>query len=155
MGVTEASTLEIWRTKASGFVPPHDIECRDGQVAVLEYPARPSSAPKARTAVRGFLQSCEIRLERIAEILTAAGEAVANSIEHAYDPRLSGPMVVGLYCCPTHHRIVVEVRDQGRMQSRAEPPSGRGFGTLIIRALASQVSVDTTQGTSVMMLFRN
>ncbi|MBV8601047.1 MAG: ATP-binding protein, partial [Candidatus Eremiobacteraeota bacterium] len=75
--------MEEWRIKAAAFLPPADIECRDGQVAIHEYPARPSSAPRARAVMRTFLEGCEVGADKVAEILTAAGEAVANAIEHA------------------------------------------------------------------------
>jgi anti-sigma regulatory factor (Ser/Thr protein kinase) len=119
-----------------------------------EYPARPSSAPKARAALRFFLQACEVSVERISEILTAAGEAVANAIEHAYDPRESGPFFISLYCCSEHHRIVVQVRDLGTNRRNSGIPVGRGFGTLIMKALPTHVAVDTARGTTVTMLFR-
>ena len=156
MGVlSDVGSVEEWRIKAAAFLPPADLECRDGQVAIYEYAARPSSAPKARSAMRAFLEGCELGLDKVAEILTAAGEAVANSIEHAYDPRLSGPFFLSLYCCTLHRRIVVEIRDRGTMRVRDPNPTGRGFGTLIMKALPTQVTFDTSSGTVVTMLFRH
>jgi anti-sigma regulatory factor (Ser/Thr protein kinase) len=146
--------VEEWRSLAAAFAPPSDIECRDGSIAMHEFLARPSSAGKARAALRGFLQACGVGPDRISEIQTASGEAVANAIEHAYDPRTSGPFFLSLYACPRHQRIVVQVRDQGRMQTADSKGGGRGFGSLIMRALTTSVDVETATGTCVTMLFR-
>jgi anti-sigma regulatory factor (Ser/Thr protein kinase) len=129
--------------------------CTDGVAIVREFLAEPRSASKARAVVRSFLEECAVRAESVHEVITAAGEALMNSIEHAYPSGSRGKVVLSIYCCREHQVIALQVRDNGRMAEDRDRPGNRGFGLLIMRALAEAMSVDTTPGgTAVTMVFR-
>jgi anti-sigma regulatory factor (Ser/Thr protein kinase) len=134
---------------------PAQLECPDSSIrAFHSYPAKPPSAARARKAVRAFLVDCGMTPTKSDDILVAAGEAVINSIEHAYSPPWpEGEVLLELYGCPRHRRIVVRVRDQGRMRHRAQTEWDRGRGLRIIESLADGLVIDTNQGTAVTMVF--
>ncbi len=60
----------------------------------VRLPAELASAPLARTALRRFLASTPLGERRSFDAVVAAGEAVANAIEHAYDRRPNQTFVV-------------------------------------------------------------
>jgi PAS domain S-box-containing protein len=108
------------------------------------------SAAAARRALREFLVLDHIAKARIDDALTAAGEAVANAIEHAYE-RVPGTFRLRAATYDDH--VVVEVEDDGRWRTpRTPPPSGdavgriaeRGRGLFIVRALTEHAVVDRT-----------
>jgi anti-sigma regulatory factor (Ser/Thr protein kinase) len=65
-------------------------------------------------------------------------------------------MVLSIYCCTEHNIIALQVRDRGKgkMAGDADSASRRGFGFLIMRALAEAVSVESNDGTTVTMVFK-
>ena len=133
---------------------PTNSTCTDGVAIAREFRAEPRHAATGRGVVRSFLEECAVRPERIHEVMTAAGEALTNAIEHAYPRGGPGPVVLSLYCCTEHNVIALQVRDRGKMPEGSESPERRGFGFLIMRALADAISIDTAEGTAVTMLFR-
>ena len=88
--------------------------------------------------------------------MIAGGEALANVVQHAYPEGTRGKMVLSIYCCTEHKIIALQVRDRGKgkMTEGSEQPSRRGFGFLIMRALAEAVSLETVDGTTVTMVFK-
>lgn len=85
---------------------------------------------------------------------TAAGEALANVVEHAYARSCaSETRVLHLLAhFDSTGRLSIEVSDQGSF-IRRKPASGRGFGLRIIRAVARKINIDTSRGTCVSMIF--
>lgn len=104
--------------------------------------------------VRSFLEECATRPEWVHEIVTAAGEALVNAIQHAYPAGTRGKIVLSIYCCGEHKVVALQVRDGGKMKEGSDTPERRGFGFLIMRALAEAISIDTVGGTAVTMVFR-
>lgn len=82
-----------------------------------------------------------------ADIVLAACEAVANSMEHAYGP--SPHHLVGIEASLRDGELWVTVRDAGRWRPpRHDPTRGRGFE--VMRALMDSVDVDPSpRGTTV------
>ena len=109
------------------------------------------SAGAARRALREFLVLDHLPPARIDDALAAAGEAVANAIEHAYE-RVPGTFRLRVATYDDH--VVVEVEDDGRWRTprTAPQPSGdaveriaeRGRGLFILRALTEHAVVDRT-----------
>ncbi len=82
-----------------------------------------------------------------ADLLIAVGEAVANSIEHAYGPQ-GGKVELRLEA--TDREVEIGIRDTGTWRS----PRGahRGRGTQLMRQLCDEVIVDHDQtGTRVVL----
>ena len=133
---------------------PTDSICTDGVAIVREFLAEPKNAAAGRAVVRSFLGECAVRPEWIHEVMIAGGEALTNSIEHAYPVGRRGKMVLSIYCCTEHKVIALQVRDGGKICEAADMPPRRGFGFLIMRALSEALSIDTAEGTAVTMVFR-
>jgi anti-sigma regulatory factor (Ser/Thr protein kinase) len=79
-------------------------------------------------------------------VITAAGEACANAIEHAYGPDGGWIHLTGIRDDGT---IQVAVRDGGTWRERR---TRRGFGLTLMRRLMDSVEFDrSSSGTSVVM----
>jgi anti-sigma regulatory factor (Ser/Thr protein kinase) len=120
----------------------------------LNCPAQSQYVAPIRHALAAFLEALHFDRSVRDDVTTAAGEALANVVEHAYagcsgkttrDVRLLAHLDRG-------GRLRVEIVDRGSF-IRREPLPGRGFGLRIIRAIAQQLQIDTTRGTCVSMAF--
>jgi anti-sigma regulatory factor (Ser/Thr protein kinase) len=97
--------------------------------------------PTTRTKIRLWLAEAVDR-DDIDDILLASGEALANAFEHGEPPvhirmRWIEPRT-----------LVVTVNDAGHWVISVVRPS-RGRGILIMTALMDELTVDTTNGTTV------
>ena len=107
-----------------------------------QYRGTPRSVRQARTAVAEYARRCGFPEQLTVEIALAAGEALANAVEH-------GNKDVGtieLRCLFEGGVLVIEVSDQGEgfdystVGSRhREPNSIRGFGITIMRSLVDAI----------------
>ena len=77
-------------------------------------------------------------------------------VQHAYPAGTRGKMMLSIYCCTEHKVIALQVRDRGKGKTTEENdlPVRRGFGFLIMRALAEAVSIESVDGTTVTMVFK-
>jgi anti-sigma regulatory factor (Ser/Thr protein kinase) len=80
---------------------------------VLKIPCRPEYVRTVRMAVADFAKSLDMPPSVVEEIETAASEAVANVIRHAYEgqPRHAR---VRIRCAQGKSGMVVEIVDKGR-----------------------------------------
>jgi anti-sigma regulatory factor (Ser/Thr protein kinase) len=124
------------------------------QIAHLDVrlPAEPGSAALARTALRRFLASTPLSERRSFDAVVAAGEAVANAIEHAYDRRPNQSFVLrGRY---EEHRCTIVVEDAGSWND-VVPPTTRGHGIAMMRELSDAFEITRSPGgTSVLLDFQ-
>jgi serine/threonine-protein kinase RsbW len=104
-----------------------------------------------RRVLSSFLTALDLEESKRIEIVTAVGEALANTIEHAYDGRLAGNVEM-LVRTENGRTLRVEILDHGTFLERA-PRQGRGFGLKIMRAAVESMSIDKRSGTSIRMLF--
>jgi anti-sigma regulatory factor (Ser/Thr protein kinase) len=112
--------------------------------------AKPAAAARMRRALRAFLTTLDIPPEWAVDVLTAAGEAIANAIEHGNASGKAGNITLDArFCAPA---LVIEVSDCGTFIQR-DPQPGRGLGLGIIRNIASDVSIESGNGTRVSMTF--
>ncbi|MFN2529325.1 MAG: SpoIIE family protein phosphatase [Candidatus Baltobacteraceae bacterium] len=120
------------------------LEDQAEQVDIL-LPATPRSAPVARNALRAFARFHALDENRTFSALAAAGEAVANAIEHAYD---NGEGIFMLRAAVTRGQVNLEVTDHGKWGSGNSVDRGRGL--TIMKAMAKFVDVErTAAGTTV------
>jgi anti-sigma regulatory factor (Ser/Thr protein kinase) len=123
------------------------------QIAHLDVrlPAEPASSALARTALRRFLASTPLGDRRSFDAVVAAGEAVANAIEHAYDRRPNQTFVLrGRY---EDRRCTIVVEDAGTWND-VVPPTTRGHGIAMMRELCDAFEITRTpNGTSVLLDF--
>lgn len=114
----------------------------------LTLPAEPENAVRARTAIARFLNGAGMA-DRVGDLLVAAGEAIGNAIEHAYQGQCGALRVRGR---ATADSVTVEIRDFGSWHSDVAV-EGRGFGLPLMRAFADAVEVERTPfGTRVELL---
>jgi serine/threonine-protein kinase RsbW len=120
----------------------------------LRCPAESQHVAHVRHALTAFLQALQLERQPIDDIATAAGEALANIIEHAYASGAPiADAVLELHAqAKENGRIAVDVSDRGSFITR-QPLPGRGFGLKIIRAIAAQLTIDTSDGTRLRMIF--
>lgn len=114
--------------------------------------AQPSSASLLRHALDAFLAANEIDPDTRIDVVTAVGEALANSIEHAYVPDKIGDVELRARISDVEPRIAVDIIDAGRFVARARRPHG-GFGLRIIKTAARTMRIDTSAGTAVRLEF--
>ncbi len=120
----------------------------------LRCPAQSRYVAPVRHALAAFLEALEFDRRPLEDIATAAGEALANIVEHAYARgKKSTERYLELRAkVDRKGRLCVVISDNGEFVER-RPLPGRGFGLRIIRAIASQLTIDTADGTRVRMLF--
>jgi serine/threonine-protein kinase RsbW len=119
----------------------------DGSELRIEHIATRDCAMPLRHALSAFLQALDLESYFCADVLSAAGEALANALEHAYKGN-----AVGTVREENAEKILVAIRDYGTFIVH-EPNSDRGFGMPIMRAMAGAVSIETGNGTRVQLLF--
>ena len=125
-------------------VPQHHRASPWGGIDIA-FPARPQSSPSMRRALREFLAPLRLDPERLEDVVLAAGEAIANAIEHAYRGG-RGTVRLRAFATPTH--LIVEVSDRGSWRLGGEAERGHGLG--LMRALVDRVAVESThEGTKI------
>jgi PAS domain S-box-containing protein len=116
----------------------------------IRAPAKAPSAVVLRRAMREWLQGVGSSEDDIFDITVACGEAVSNSIEHAYD---LGDGDVELVAEAANGSVVVSVYDFGRWRSPRAGDRGRGFQ--LMRALMDDVEVlPSAEGSQVRLTRR-
>ena len=116
---------------------------------VLSFPALPTELAGGRRALRNWLATAGADPLVVNKVLTAAGEACANAIEHAYT------FAPDRYVLLTAHSegtdLHVTITDTGRWKTPdREASQHRGHGLNIIRGLMPAATVDSTDhGTTV------
>jgi PAS domain S-box-containing protein len=104
----------------------------------------------SRTALRSWLDRVGVPTDQALDVLIAAGEALANAIEHGHR-ETPGP--VSLRAVALADSLLLTVADAGSWKEPDEQPSlNRGRGLALMRALMHDVTIDTrTSGTTVHM----
>jgi serine phosphatase RsbU (regulator of sigma subunit)/integral membrane sensor domain MASE1/anti-sigma regulatory factor (Ser/Thr protein kinase) len=112
----------------------------------LTLPAEFSTLSSARRTLRRWLEQAGADPDEVHVIVTAAGEACANAIEHAYGAH---PATFQLDAVLEGAEIAVAVRDSGSWRP-ARGDRGRGLGIELIKRLMDSVDIDgTSEGTEV------
>lgn len=118
-------------------------------------PATPEQLAGIRGRVRRWADEAGLSKRSVQDLQLALGEALANSIEHAYPPDAPGELGYRIEHAG-RGAFGVEVVDEGRWRSRSVVDSTRGRGLFMIRALADDVVVDgTDRGTTVRFTVRD
>jgi serine/threonine-protein kinase RsbW len=125
-----------------------------GSELCLRCPAQSRYVAPVRHALAAFLQALEFDRHALEDVTTAAGEALANIVEHAYSrsaKSASRYLELRATVAP-NGTLALDVADAGRFIERKALP-GRGFGLRIIRAIAGRLTIDTSEGTRLRMTF--
>jgi serine/threonine-protein kinase RsbW len=120
-----------------------EIHCR--------VPADAERLAELRHALSRWADAIGMPARQREELVLASYEAMANSVEHAYDDGQDG--IVDMHAAHTPDgTVVVTVTDHGRWKTPAPSNGIRGRGIVLMRALADDTTiarVDT--GTTVTM----
>jgi anti-sigma regulatory factor (Ser/Thr protein kinase) len=117
-------------------------------------PAQSHFVASLRHALASFLRAHDFKGQQLDDVTTAAGEALANIVEHAY-AATSGDVdrFIGLRAnVDANGTLALEVYDGGKF-AQPRPVHDRGFGLRIIRAIAARFTIDTSDGTRLCMIF--
>jgi anti-sigma regulatory factor (Ser/Thr protein kinase) len=120
----------------------------------LRCPADSRYVAPLRHALGAFLEALEFRRQAIEDVTTAAGEALGNIVEHAYatSAKRAEQYLELRAKAGRDGKLTIEVSDGGAF-IRRKPLPGRGFGLQIIRAIAQELTIETSSGTRVRMTF--
>ncbi|MFB1299534.1 SpoIIE family protein phosphatase [Mycobacterium sp. pW049] len=120
----------------------------------LTFPPDAGQLAPARAALRAWLTTARMAPERTMEVLVAAGEAVANAIEHGHRHSPDGTVSVAATAMVDHVHLVIT--DTGAWKDPQQPPDvhrGRGIG--IMRALMQDVTIAyDSSGTTIHLYAR-
>jgi len=114
--------------------------------------ADPAHLRPARHAVSHWAADIGLRPERVDDLALAIGEALSNSIEHAYP---ADPGAIEIDGMVEDSVLRVEVRDHGCWREPHAHPGWRGRGISMILALSDDARVERrATGTTVTMRWR-
>ncbi len=115
----------------------------------VDIPADASHLASARDALRGWLTSVGVDPNQNLNVLIAAGEAVANAIEHGHRNYPEG--TINLRATTLVDRLQLTVTDTGSWKPpKPAGESRRGRGITLMRALMHDVTIDpAAAGTTV------
>ena len=102
--------------------------------------ANPTNARLVRHDFQAWIAHYQLGAEAEGDLALALGEALANSVEHAYADSAPGVIEVDATCVDRH--LHVTVRDHGLWRSPHDD-TDRGRGLMLMRQLVDTVQVDT------------
>ncbi|MGE2816105.1 SpoIIE family protein phosphatase [Mycobacterium heidelbergense] len=115
----------------------------------LKFPAEANNLASSRKALRTWLSRARIGPDQALNVLIAAGEAVANAIEHGHRDDPEG--TISLAAIALVDQLLVTIADTGSWkppQPAANPHRGRGI--TLMRGLMHDVTINLdTDGTTV------
>jgi serine/threonine-protein kinase RsbW len=112
----------------------------DPTYACRSWPAHPRHLARIRMQVRRWLEPLGIAEEAKEDIVLAASEAAANSVEHAYPgPTVNDTVELNFWTEPD--AVCVEIVDHGVWQTPPTERRGRGRGIAVMRQLMETVRI--------------
>lgn len=107
----------------------------------LTFPAHVDQLAPTRSALRSWLNRVRVRPNQTMDVLVAAGEAVANAIEHGH--RHSPEGTISLHATALVGQLEVTIADTGTWKPpQSTPDPRRGRGLTLIRELMHDVTID-------------
>ncbi|HEX3288502.1 MAG TPA: SpoIIE family protein phosphatase [Mycobacterium sp.] len=118
----------------------------------MEFPPEASHLAETRAALRDWLGRAGVDADQTLKVLIAAGEALANAIEHGHRHHTGG--TISLRATALADRLHVTVIDAGSWKTPVAA-AHRGRGLSLMRALMQEVTIEPlATGTKVHMLAR-
>ncbi len=115
----------------------------------LDFPANVDQLAGSRAALRSWLTRAQVTAEQVHDVLLAAGEAVANAIEHGHRDHPDG--MIRLRAVAFADEVRVTIVDTGTWKTpQPAAHAHRGRGITLMRALMHDVVIDSVNsGTTV------
>jgi serine phosphatase RsbU (regulator of sigma subunit)/anti-sigma regulatory factor (Ser/Thr protein kinase) len=152
-----ASTLDDLANQImSGLAPSGGYQddvvlllCRHPAPLELKFPADVSHLAPTRSALRSWLTQARVDPEQTLNVLVAAGEAVANAIEHAHLHSPEGTISLDATALVDH--VQLTIADTGSWKPpQPATQTNRGRGIALMRGLMQDVTIEPgTAGTTV------
>jgi serine phosphatase RsbU (regulator of sigma subunit)/anti-sigma regulatory factor (Ser/Thr protein kinase)/transcriptional regulator with GAF, ATPase, and Fis domain len=118
----------------------------------IDFPPNAKRLADIRVRLRNWLSRAGVGAEQIHAVLVAAGEAMANAIEHGHREASSG--VISLRAIAGAAEVGLTITDSGSWRRPAAEPH-RGRGVKLMRALMQEVVINPeTGGTTVHLTAR-
>lgn len=119
----------------------------------IKFPARASNLAPTRKALRSWLSRARVDPDQPVNVLIAAGEAVANAIEHGHRFSPEGTIRLGALALVDH--VQVTITDTGSWKP-PQPAANlhRGRGITLMRGLMHDVTIKPDAGTTVRLSAR-
>lgn len=115
----------------------------------LQFPAEVSQLAPTRTALRNWLARARLDPDQALNVLVAAGEAVANAIEHGHRHAPAGTIRLGAVALGDEVQLTVTDTGSWKDPHPASRPH-RGRGIPLMRSLMQDVDIrPNTNGTTV------
>jgi anti-sigma regulatory factor (Ser/Thr protein kinase) len=115
----------------------------------MTFLADPENLAASRSALRDWLSRARLGEDQAAKVLLAAGEAVANAIEHGHRHRPGGTVTLGATALNDHVQLTITDTGSWKIPDPDSYPR-RGRGIKLMRALMHDVTIDSdTAGTTV------
>jgi serine/threonine-protein kinase RsbW len=122
----------------------------DGQPFHWEGPAIADRLGDVRRAIQDWAGRIGLPADLIDDLALASYEAMANAVEHAYAGVSAG--VLSVLASASSTKLDVVVADRGKWRLPAAGTGFRGRGLLVIKGLATDVTVNATElGTTIRM----
>jgi PAS domain S-box-containing protein len=120
----------------------------------IELVADAAELAATRKTLRSWLSQAGVDSAQAIDVLIAAGEALANAIEHGHRRSLGG--TVSLRATALADRLHLTIADTGEWKMpRPDPAAHRGRGIALMRALMHEVSIEPGEtGTTINMQAR-
>ena len=152
MSEQELDLLQLATTLMAKLAPPggygDDVAVvlyRQPAPLELAFPADTAQLRPVRSRLRAWLGGCGLDTPLAQDALVAAGEAVANAIEHGH--RDNPGEQIRLRAAVTAHRLLLTVTDSGTwLPPGPEPTPYRGKGLTLMQAMMDHVSIDPGEG---------
>lgn len=129
-----------------------DKSILEGGERSISIPSNISNLAEARRFVAETAAECGFSEDDIYAIKLAAGEAVANAVEHGSPDGESNRVTITCLCKKSNFLVIV--KDEGRFKKRVPGPTGednyRGRGIPLMLAVMDKVTIDEkSDGTRV------
>lgn len=113
--------------------------------------ANADNARQLRVRVQQWLRGLGAPANLVDDLTMAVYEALANVVEHAYQPDHPDP-VMRLAARRVQNQLLITITDHGRWRPPSDEPGYRGRGLAMMRSLAGDVQLHhTADGTTVQL----
>ena len=123
---------------------------REAPVASYTFSAVPVVAPIARAILEHEIAALDLNADRRFGLVVAVGEAIANSVEHAY--RGAAPGLIRLQVAAGTQELVVTVEDFGRWRRVVRRGEQRGRGIDLMHAFVDTVQIRKGRDSTTIVL---
>jgi PAS domain S-box-containing protein len=113
----------------------------------ITLPAQPNNGRIFRQALRRFYLAAGLTEDKISLLQVAIGEAITNSVQHAYGIRGGAVRVRGRI---ESGNLVIEISDTGRWRGAHE--DGGGYGLQILKGIVPDVAISAGENGTVVRL---